>query len=148
MPNYATTAELIARFETPEAVAHLTNVPDGPPDQTLLTKAIEAAESTMNSYFAARYKTPIATADADLRSLLEAVALDLAVYELYSMGEMIPESRTQKMENRMEWLNAVRKGDVLLPASSAVLASTVAEPIEFSSGYNSRTLSRSELAVL
>src|SRR3989337_3538661 len=84
MGNYASVADLQNRFETNEAVAHLTNTIDetGVPDTAVLNEVIDHAEGFINSFCGNRYKVPVSTTDAGVAAMLKGITLDLAAYFL------------------------------------------------------------------
>ena len=118
MGNYATQAELKARFEDDEAVAHLTDTAEsGEPDTTVLDEVIDHAEGQVDSYCAMRFKVPLAVGDhASLAAMMRSITLDLAVYHLYSRGHAVTEATVLLHDKAIEWLKEVAAGSVMLPS--------------------------------
>jgi len=151
MGNYATTSDLIARFEDDEAVAHITDNEDtGTPDTDVLNEVINDAEATIDSYVSVRHIVPVVVAnDSVLAARMKSVTLDIAVWKLCARGDFASEAKTRAYDDALEWLRGVASGKVMLPAA-AVQAVTQTNlpagswgiPGEQVSGENQRLFSR------
>ena len=131
MGNYATTAQLKARFEDDTAVAHLTDsATTGSPDDDVLTEVVNHAEGQMDSYFARRFAVPVdVSSDTVLAAMLKSVALDLAVYHLLVRGGVVTEPKLVAHDKALAWLKDVAKGEAVLPSADEPATTTTRENI-------------------
>jgi len=126
MGNYATTAQLKARFEDDSAVAHLTDTWDsGTPDETVLTEVLTHAEGDMDAHFAVRYVVPIDTSGSTtLAGKLQSVALDIAVRHVLTRHGKVPEAFEAAYDDAIEWLKEVVAGTAVLPTADLLAKKT------------------------
>lgn len=132
MGNYATEAELKARFANERAVAHLTDDEDtGTADSTVIAEAIAHAESLIDSYLARRYATPIVlTGESNIDALLTGMTLDLACYFLFARPGVEITDRMQRLyDQHVAWLDKVVGGKVDLPGVSPPASPTSRFPL-------------------
>jgi phage gp36-like protein len=143
MGNYATNAELIARFGSTEEAAYATDSTDvTTPTATVLTEAIGAAEGEMNSYIGVRYEVPVSTTDPEVDELLTSCALDMAKFHVFHRKPSTPEGVARQYDRRIEWLKMVADGTVVLPATVALTSATAGVPaMSWSDWKTNRTLS-------
>jgi phage gp36-like protein len=124
--DYATTADVIARFNSDAEVLHLIdNAAGSISDATTLARlraAIYRAEGTVNGYLAKRYDVPIDTSsDTNLANTLEQLSTDLAEYHLVaSRSEHISEALQRIHDEAIEFLRAIASAEINLPAEEAV----------------------------
>lgn len=125
MANYATRQELIDRFESEEAAAHVTNNPGGSPDDDVLDESLETAEAFIHTYLSMRYDIPVdVSSDTSLAALMKGATLDLAQWQLLSNHALVPESMQKVYERLMKWLDDLSKGKAVLPTDDATPAPT------------------------
>lgn len=130
MGNYATSDQLIARYDNAEAVAHLTgNEESGVPDPTVLDEVITDAEGEMDSYFANRYLVPVSTTDAGVAARLKSLALDLALVKLERRQSTVSEAKNDAKTEAIEYLDKIAKGTILLPATATLTPTTSRQPV-------------------
>jgi len=130
MPNYATTAQLTARFEDDATVAHLTDTPGGDIDVNVLTEVLESAESEINSYVAKRYLVPVdISTDAGLAQMFKGKTLDLAQYYLLARGDLVSPPKLALRDNVIAWCKDIAKGVVVLPSVSTPPSTTSRSPV-------------------
>lgn len=123
MGNYATSQELIDRFEDVASAASATDSTDETtPDADVLTNAIEYAEGLINSYIGKRYLTPVnVSADTQLENLLRGRTLDIAMFELVgTRNDLMSDAKTRAYERCIAWLEMVAKGELVLSGASEV----------------------------
>ena len=130
MGNYATIAELKARFEDDAAVAHLTmDDATGTPDTDVLDETLNAAEGDVDSYLGIRYLIPVdVTGSTTLADSLKARALDIAVYHLIARRGQVPEAKTKAFDDAIVWLKSLAAGEVVLPSAETLPATSSREP--------------------
>ncbi len=130
MGNYATNAELIARFEDAESVALL--IGDEKtlvPDQTVLTELIVGAEGTVDSYLGTRYSVPVDVSGSTvLEGKLRSITLDLAVRHTEAYKGRATDAALLQHEEAIEWLTNISKGLIVLPTPDTPEATTSREP--------------------
>lgn len=130
MGNYATSDQLIDRYDNAETVAHLTgNEESGVPDTDVLNEVITDAESQMDSYFANRYLVPVSTTDAGVAARLKSLALDLAVVKLERRQSTVSEAKNDGNTEAIDYLEKVSKGTILLPATATLTPTTSRQPV-------------------
>lgn len=129
--DYATTTQLIARFEDELAVAHLTdNADEGTPDTSVLTDILEAAETFINGYLGRKYLIPIEVAgDKDLIRAMREVTLDIAQYRLLSRGDFVSEAKLRMYNEAVAWLKDIATGKAVLPAPGVHASTTSRSPV-------------------
>lgn len=141
MSNYATTAELQARFPTAADAAFATDTEStGTPDPLVLADALEAAEGAINSRLAKRYATPVVVSgNTELTALLKRYTLDLAEWHLLSRSDHVSEVKTERAEYVLAWADMVAKGDYVLSGATTPSSTGSRSPLASWSSYN-RTL--------
>lgn len=131
MGNYATTADLKARFEDDAAVAFLTDTADsGTPDNDVLNEVINHAEGQVDAYSAVRFKVPLDVGDnAGLAAMMKSVTLDIAEYHLLARGRNVQEVTTAIHDKAIEWLKEIAAGTVMLPSAETEASTTSRTPL-------------------
>lgn len=121
MGNYASQADLKARYEDDVAVAHLTlDEETGTPNTAVLDEVIDDAEGEINSYLAARYLVPVdVSSDTGLAARLKSLTLDLATYKLELRTGHVTDERGKAHDDGIAYLDKISKGAVFLPAAAA-----------------------------
>ena len=76
----------------------------------MVENAIDKAAAEINSYLGVRYPLPLAAAPAQLRNL----AVDMALYHLYSRRSIMPPVRRQKYEAAVAFLKQVAAGQAIV----------------------------------
>lgn len=119
MGNYASRAELQARFTDDAEVSHLTDTEDtGTPDTAVLDEVIDDAEAEINSYAAMRYEVPLDVAgDTGLAARIKSLTLDLAVAKLQDRSGNVPEPNETARTRALEWLDKLSSGKIVLPSA-------------------------------
>ena len=130
MPDYATTAQLTARFEDDATVAHLTDNPGGSIDTDVLTEVLEGAESFINSFVAKRYLVPVVVSgDTGLAQMFKKNTLDLAQYDLLARGDLVSEAKKSLRDNVVQWCKDIAKGVIVLPSASTPTSTASRDPV-------------------
>lgn len=121
MGNYASTAELIARFEDTSAAAFATDAGEvGTPDTDVLNEVINDAESVIDGYVGVRHIVPVVVAgDTVLANRMRSLTLDIARYKLDLRGDYVSDARAAAYEAAIKWLEGVSTGKIMLPAAAA-----------------------------
>lgn len=137
MGNYASRAQLQARFENTAAVAHLTDgVDDATPDTDVLDEALNGAEGIVDSWIGRRHLTPVVVSgDTVLANWMKSITLDIGVYRLLQRGGVIPDANVRAYEEAIAWCQAVGAGDAVLPAAAQQATTAAIDPMaEWGSG--------------
>lgn len=136
--NYATQAELKARFDGDAEVAYLTDTEETlTPDTAVLDDCIEAAEADINSRIGKRYATPVVvTGNTELTALLKRKTLDLAEVFLLMRGPSVSEQKEKQSERVMEWASKVAAGTFVLSGAATPPSTTSRDPLAYWSGSN------------
>ncbi len=131
MGNYATTADLEARFENDSAVAHLTDTWEtGTPDDDVLAEVLNYAEGTIDSHLAQQYLVPVdVSGSAVLAAQLKSVALDIAVRHLITRHGKVPESKEAAYDDALAWLLLISERKLQLPSAAALPSTATRDPL-------------------
>ena len=127
MGNYASTTDLIARFESSADLAHLTDsVDDGAADTAVLDEVINDAEGEIDTYLAKRYAVPIdTTLSTVLAARMLSMTLNIATWNLTAIrGDIVSESKTIAHTLLIEYLTKLSKGELILPSATPVPTTT------------------------
>ncbi len=89
-----------------EELSELTAEAGGVPDAEVVAEAIAKAEAEINAYCGGRYAVPFSPVPEVVRSL----AVDMAIYHLFSRRDQMPEIRRQKYEDAIKFLRDVSRG--------------------------------------
>jgi len=129
--NYATSAEVKARFDNDAELAALTdNEENGVADEAVITEVLDDAEGEVDSYVGVRYKIPYdTTKSAVVKARLKSVTLDLAVWRLLIRGDVISDPKQQSRDMAIEYLKALAVGDVVLPQTDTPETTDSREPL-------------------
>lgn len=125
---YVTITDLAARVGS-TLYARLTDRVNGAAaDAAVAQQIVDEAEAEANGYLAARYATPVSLAThPETADLLAARVLDLAEYAAWKSSPFVanvPERIRLIYAAAIEWLQAVARGDVPLPAATILPART------------------------
>lgn len=131
MGNYATTAELQARFASAEEAAFATDTEStGTPSSTVLDDAIEFAEGEINSRIGKRYATPVVVSgNTELTALLKRKTLDIAEWHLLGRSDHVSEVKTSRYERAMDWADGVSEGKFILSGAATPPSTTSRNPL-------------------
>ena len=114
----------------------------GAVDDDKVAKALVRADGEVDGFCGKRYQVPF----NPVGDFVKALALDLAVYNLFSRRENVPENRKHRRDNAVKNLEQIAKGLVTLGAPESAPAPetfSTATPAVVSAG--GRQFSRSSL---
>ena len=142
MPAYCTLDDLVARFGESELLGNADRDGDGIADAEVVTAAIGAASSIIDSYIGARYALPLVTVPATIKSICE----DIARHALTAVEPM--KIVVDNRDDAIARLKDISRGIAILdvPAPAPAPASSSAIEILYESG--DRSASRAELRKL
>lgn len=91
-------------------LAELTAESGDEPDAAVVAEAIVKAAGEIDSYLAVRYVLPLAATPIQVQSL----AVDMAMYHLYSRRSIAPQVRRQRYDAAVAFLKEVAAGQALV----------------------------------
>jgi phage gp36-like protein len=91
-------------------LAELTAESGEVPDSLIIVDAIDKAGGEIDAYLGVKYVVPLATPPAQVKAL----AVDLAIYHLYSRRSVVPAVRQQKYEAAVDFLKQVAAGQLVI----------------------------------
>jgi phage gp36-like protein len=80
------------------------------PDSLIIMDAISKAGAEIDSYLGVRYVVPLGATPAQVKAL----AVDLAIYHLYSRRSVVPPVRQQKYDAAVAFLKQAAAGQVVI----------------------------------
>ena len=80
------------------------------PDSVIIMDAISKAGAEIDSYLGVRYVVPLATPPVRVKAL----AVDLAIYHLYSRRSVVPPVRQQKYDAAVAFLKLAAAGQLVI----------------------------------
>jgi phage gp36-like protein len=110
------------------------------PDSLIIAEAISKADAEIDSYLGVRYIVPLTSPPVQVKAL----AVDLALYHLYSRRSLVPPVRQHKYEAAVAFLKQVVAGQMVIVGPGGE-APTVAKEISDATGAV-RVFSRDTLA--
>ncbi len=110
------------------------------PDSLIIIDAISKAEAEIDSYLGVKYVVPLFAPPAQVKAL----AVDLAIYHLYSRRSIVPPVRQQKYDTAVAFLKQVVAGQSVIVGPNGELP-TVAKEVTDATGA-SRVFARNTLA--
>jgi phage gp36-like protein len=79
-------------------------------DSLIIAEAISKAEAEIDAYLGVKYLVPLAAPPARVKAL----AVELAIYHLYSRRSVVPPVRQQNYEEAVAFLQQVAAGQVVI----------------------------------
>lgn len=130
MGNYATAAQLKARFDNDRAVAHLTHdSASGTPNDDLLNEMIDEAEEELNTLIGVKWETPVKVADhASLAALMKGKTLAVASLQLHAQQHSITDAVQVLHDKALEWAEKISVGTAVLPSTDTEPSTVSLEP--------------------
>jgi phage gp36-like protein len=80
------------------------------PDSLIIIDAISKADAEIDSYLGVKYVVPLSAPPDQVKAL----AVDLAIYHLYSRRSVVPPVRQQKYDAAVAFLKQVAAGQVVI----------------------------------
>ncbi|MCE5334266.1 MAG: DUF1320 domain-containing protein [Desulfobacteraceae bacterium] len=108
--SYCTNEDIRNQIEEARLVQLTDDEGTGTVEEDRVTQAIADANSEIDGYLGLRMKLPLAPVPVTLQRL----AIDIAVYNLYSRREKIPEHRAERYRNAIRFLEGVVAGKISL----------------------------------
>ena len=107
---YCTQTDLLEQISE-DKLKQLTDDADtGSIDTSVVERAIENADSLIDSYCGVKFAVPFSTVPAIIR----AISTDIAIYNLYSRGIGAPETIKERYDEMVDFLKDVAKGRATL----------------------------------
>jgi phage gp36-like protein len=121
-------------------LAELTAESGEVPDSLIIIDAISKAEAEIDSYLGVKYVVPLSAPPAQVKAL----AVDLAIYHLYSRRSVVPMVRQQKYDAAVAFLKQVAAGQLVIVGPQGELPTVAKEVTDATSGI--RAFTRDTLA--
>ncbi|MGA9754912.1 MAG: DUF1320 domain-containing protein [Desulfobaccales bacterium] len=110
------------------------------PDSLIIAEAISKAEAEIDSYLGVKYVVPLSAPPAQVKAL----AVDLAIYHLYSRRSIVPPVRQQKYDTAVAFLKQVVAGQAVIVGPNGELPTVAKEVTDAAAAI--RVFSRNTLA--
>jgi phage gp36-like protein len=110
------------------------------PDSLIIAEAISKAEAEIDSYLGVKYVVPLSAPPARVKTL----AVELAIYHLYSRRSVVPPVRQRNYEEAVAFLKQVAAGQIMIVGLQGELPTVTKEVTDFTSAI--RVFSRDTLA--
>lgn len=131
MGNYASRAELIARFADEITLAHLLGSADtGSADTAAIDEVIGKAEGEVDASAAQKFSVPLDVAgDTVLGNWIKSITLDLAVANSHARSGNVPEPVANDRDHVRAWLKELVAGTVQLPSARTEATTVSRDPV-------------------
>ena len=116
-------------------LAELTAESGEVPDSIIIMDAISKAGAEIDSYLGVRYVVPLATPPDRVKAL----AVDLAIYHLYSRRSVVPPVRQQKYDAAVAFLKQVAAGQLVIAGPQGELPTVAKKVAEATSAIRAFT---------
>jgi phage gp36-like protein len=116
---YCTQSDLLTMISQ-EELAELTADSGDLPDAFVVQEAIAQADAEIDAYLGSRYALPLTPTPPRLKAL----AVDMAIYHLYSRRSVVPAVRRDKYEAAVAFLKTVAAGTLGLEGSEEAPGAT------------------------
>jgi phage gp36-like protein len=135
---YCTEDDLLQMIPQSE-LAELTAESGEIPDRLILNEVISKAAAEIDSYLGVKYVVPLAAPPARVKAL----AVELAIYHLYSRRSVVPPVRQQNYEEAVAFLKQVAAGQAVIVGPQGELPTLTKEVTDANSAV--RVFSRDTL---
>ena len=105
------------------------------PDSLIIIDAISKAGAEIDSYLGVKYVVPLATPPDRVKAL----AVDLAIYHLYSRRSMVPPVRQQRYDAAVAFLKQVAAGQLVIVGPQGELPTVAKEVADATSAIRAFT---------
>ncbi len=116
-------------------LAELTAESGEVPDSLIIIEAISKAEAEIDSYLGVKYVVPLAGPPDQVKAL----AVDLAIYHLFSRRSVVPPVRQQKYDAAVAFLKQVAAGQIVIVGPQGELPSVAKEVTDSTSAIRAFT---------
>ncbi|MGQ9919851.1 MAG: gp436 family protein [Desulfobacca sp.] len=116
---YCTRDDLVKLLPARELL-ELTTDSGSEPDLAVIEACISKADAEIDTYLASRYQLPFAAVPA----MVQALAVDLAIYHLYSRRSVVPVVRQRNYQQALAFLREVAAGKAELGTAAATRLAT------------------------
>ena len=105
---YCSIDDLIKRISLEDLTQLSDDDGDGEYDENIVNEAIEYAQDIIDGYVGKKYQVPLDPAP----EIIKRIAVDLAIYWLYSRSDEIPEEIENRYKNQIKMLEDIAKGNI------------------------------------
>ncbi len=110
---YSTLADVKDQLDGGRLIQLTDDEDSGAVNEARVAKAIDDADREIDGYLGARFTVPLLSVSETVRRL----SVDIAVYNLYSRREKVPEHRMERYRNAIRFLEQAASGKVSLGAA-------------------------------
>ena len=136
---YSAKADILEQLDE-DVLIQLTDDDDaGSVDDDKVTRAVADADATIDAYCQGRYTIPLSPVPDKIRQ----VSVDIAIYNLYSRRKGAPETRKDRYNAAIRFLEKVSEGKIKLGASTPAATNT-ANSVKID--YNDRIFTRDKMS--
>jgi phage gp36-like protein len=108
--SYATRADLEQQLRPTELIQLADDDGDGAADPSVIGRALADADAEINAYMGTRYALPLPS----VPELIRRLAVDLALWQLYSRRDLATDTRTKQHDAAVALLKRLAEGTVSL----------------------------------
>jgi len=105
---YCSIDDLIKRISLEDLTQLSDDDGDGEYDENIVNEAIEYAQDIIDGYVGKKYQVPL----DPIPEIIKRIAVDLAIYWLYSRSDEIPEEIENRYKNQIKMLEDIAKGNI------------------------------------
>ena len=105
---YCSVDDLIKRISLEDLTQLSDDDGDGEYDENIVNEAIEYAQNIIDGYVGKKYQVPL----DPIPEIIKRIAVDLAIYWLYSRSDEIPEEIENRYKNQIKMLEDIAKGNI------------------------------------
>jgi phage gp36-like protein len=135
---YSTQADILNQVDLDTLIQLTDDEGLGEIDTVVLARAVADADATIDAYLQGRYTVPLTTTPDKVRQ----VSADMAIFNLFSRKDAVPENRRSRYEDAISFLKAVATGTIALGVGSPA-AETSGNEVDIES--NTRRFTRDKM---
>jgi phage gp36-like protein len=128
---YSLYADVLEKMPSESVLIELTDDADDPTGEvnaTKVTNAIVWADGRIDGYLGQRMTVPLTT----IPETVKALSVDLAIYDLYTQKEALPERREDRYKAAIEFLKDIAAGKVTIGTSGVDDETSAQWPLTYS----------------
>lgn len=110
--SYATIDDIRTQIREAELIGLTDEENSGETVEATVTAALDAASVEIDGYLGGRYSLPLAV----VPEILGKLCVDIAIYNLYALGDGAPPNRKDRYDNAVRFLRSIAKGEITLGA--------------------------------
>lgn len=140
--GYCTQDDVLDQLSEAQLIQCTDDNDTGSVDAAKVAQAIADADGEIDGYVGARYAVPLSPVPAIILKL----AVDIAIYNLFSRRDEVPENRAERYKNAIRFLEQVAKGGISLGADDPEGSPPATEAPRMSSQNPARIFTRRKMS--